>query len=496
MKHWTGRGAAALTVFLLGSTAVYADVTAEEVWQQLSDYYADLGHKVTAGSKGMDGDTLVVRDAVFASDMPDANVSFTVAELRMKELGDGRVEITMSEEVPFTMKSEPGTGEDVDMSMKFTQSDLKLIVSGTAADTNYDFTAPEMAFSFDGMVVDGKPVPMKFTAKMEGNSGTSRMTTGVARKVESEMKSDMVDFSVSADDPEGEGTFAMSGSLTGLTGTSSGTFADGVDMSDMNKALESGTAMEGTFAYAGGGYTFDFKDGEDTVSGQTTGEGGSLHFAMSKDGLIYGGEGKATTVSMQMSALPMPIDMSIASTAFDMTMPIMKSDDAQPFGLLVKMVDLKVSDSIWGLFDPTAQLPRDPATLIFDVAGSGKLLVNFLDPANAEKIENEVPGELNSLDINELKLTAVGADLTGSGALTFDNSTSTPKPIGSVKLQLVGGNALIDKIVAMGLVPEDQAMGARMMMGMFSVPTGDDTLSSEIEFKEDGGIYANGQRIQ
>ena len=39
-------------------------------------------------------------------------------------------------------------------------------------------------------------------------------------------------------------------------------------------------------------------------------------------------------------------------------------------------------------------------------------------------------------------------------------------------------------------------MGAMMMLGLFAVPDGEDTLKSKIEFKEDGSIYANGQQIQ
>ncbi|MBC7141350.1 MAG: hypothetical protein H5U18_04215, partial [Rhodobacteraceae bacterium] len=52
MKQWTGLGAGALSAFLLGSTALHADVTAEEVWQGMAGYYADLGQSVTAGSRG------------------------------------------------------------------------------------------------------------------------------------------------------------------------------------------------------------------------------------------------------------------------------------------------------------------------------------------------------------------------------------------------------------------------------------------------------------
>ena len=72
-----------------------------------------------------------------------------------------------------------------------------------------------------------------------------------------------------------------------------------------------------------------------------------------------------------------------------------------------------------------------------------------------------------------------------------------PKPTGSLDLTLVGGNGLIDKLVAMGLLPEEQAMGARMMMGLFAVPgDGEDSLKSKLEINEDGHVLANGQRLK
>jgi len=62
---------------------------------------------------------------------------------------------------------------------------------------------------------------------------------------------------------------------------------------------------------------------------------------------------------------------------------------------------------------------------------------------------------------------------------------------------LSGGNGLLDKLVGMGLVQEEQAMGARMMIGLFARPGGgEDTLQSTIELKEDGSVLANGQRIR
>jgi hypothetical protein len=48
----------------------------------------------------------------------------------------------------------------------------------------------------------------------------------------------------------------------------------------------------------------------------------------------------------------------------------------------------------------------------------------------------------------------------------------------------------------MGLLPEDQVMGARMMMGVFATPVGDDMLTSTIEVNAEGHVIANGQRLQ
>ena len=61
---------------------------------------------------------------------------------------------------------------------------------------------------------------------------------------------------------------------------------------------------------------------------------------------------------------------------------------------------------------------------------------------------------------------------------------------------MVGANALIEKLIGMGLLSEDDAMGARMMMGMFAVPAGDDTLTSKIEVNDEGHVLANGQRLK
>lgn len=154
------------------------------------------------------------------------------------------------------------------------------------------------------------------------------------------------------------------------------------------------------------------------------------------------------------------------------------------------------------MFDPQGLLPHDPASLVLDMTGTATLLFDAVDPAQAEAMAAaEMPAQVNSADLNNLRIAFGGAEITGSGAFTFDNSDLTtfpgvPRPAGAVDLQLNGVNGLIDGLVALGLLPEDQVMGARMMLGAFTTPVGDDQLTSRIEVTEDGQLLANGQRLQ
>ena len=85
--------------------------------------------------------------------------------------------------------------------------------------------------------------------------------------------------------------------------------------------------------------------------------------------------------------------------------------------------------------------------------------------------------------------------------MTFDwtDFTTIPgiaRPEGKVTVNLNGANALMDNLVAMGLIPEGDLMMPRMMMGMFATPVGDDMLETVLEVNDQGHVLANGQRLQ
>lgn len=494
MLNWKRIGGSAVVAVLLCTTTARADVTAEQVWQSWVDYYKTMGADVTTDSVNRQGDTLVVTNAVFASTTPNGSFTAKIADVSLKESG-GQVEITMSPSIPITVNSKDPAGKTTDVAIEVDQTNMTTTASGAPDDMTFNFKADQISVKLDSIKEDGKDVPVNAAFAMQTPAGTYHIVKQGGSTVESNFTAADMTMDVGGTDPQGSGTFAFKGKVAGLTGTSNAVIPDGTDMANMSAALTNGMLVKAKMDFGQGDYSFEGKNGDKASTGTASVGSGTFNVDMSKDGLTYGVGGTGAKVSVMSPDVPFPIDVSYGESQFNLTMPVSKSDTPQPFALLVKVVDLAVSEGIWGMIDPTTKLPHDPATVVVDVAGTAKMLVDIFDPKNAENPPAQ-PGQLESLNVNQLQVKAVGADLTGTGAVTFDNTTPVPMPKGSVDLKLVGGNALIDKLAEMGIVPQDQAAGAKMMLGMFTVPAGDDTLTSKIEFKDDGGIYANGQRLK
>jgi hypothetical protein len=268
--------------------------------------------------------------------------------------------------------------------------------------------------------------------------------------------------------------------------------------------LANGFAFDGTLKTGASTSSFNIQAEGDIVTGTTASGGSDFAMAMDKGGMRLDGIATGIDYAIQGSEIPFPLNIKAAELGLGFDMPISASDTPEDFGLRLRLGDLAVDDMIWMLIDPTGGLPHDPATLIVDLAGKANWLVDIMDPANAALLEGgeDTPAELHALTLKELQVKLAGAELTGSGDFTFDNSDletfdGVPAPDGALELKLTGGNTLLDKLIAMGLVPAEEATGIRMMMALFAQKgDGEDTLTSRIEVKPDGQVTANGQRLQ
>lgn len=494
---------------LLGTTSAFADVTNADVWGNWQSYWESMGYSVTAKEAASDG-VLMVTDLEMKMvlENSDEDVSMTMPSLTLTEQGDGSVKIVMPPLSQISLKMALQTGEEIDAVMGYAQDGLDMVATGGNGNFEYIYSADAINLSLDKLTVDGAEISSdmaKGVIGLEGISGKTDITGSEPRNLAQVLNATAMTYDMTFSDPDSGGSAKVSGSLQNLTANGASMFpVAGINMQDFSTMLASGFSTNGTFTYQGGNMdmAFDGPDGAGTAN--TTSTGGAIEYAFGADGLNYDVSQTGLAINALVPDVPLPIVLNMALAKFNFAMPIQKSDEEQDFAFGFTMGDFTVSDMLWGLLDPSAQLPRDPATLALDLTGKAKVLFDFMNPDQAAALESSgaAPGELNALTLKNLVVDAVGARLTGTGDFTFDNTDlvsfdGMPRPTGAVDLKLVGGNGLLDKLVQMGMLPQEQAMGARMMMGLFAIAgTEPDTLNSKLEINDAGHILANGQRIQ
>jgi hypothetical protein len=494
MKHWRLAGTTA-ALALMAANAAVADVTPEDVWQNWQDFYTSSGSTVTTGSVERDGDTLVIIDFKTSSDTDAGTSDSAVAEIRLRDNGDGSVGVEMSEEMTFgfTAPALEGGGSSGATGIA-KMPGLTGTVTGSVDDMAYAYSMPSVEIAMEP--VENGAAAGKITVLLSDGTSTYQLSGPADAKVlDGSFGAASIAMNFEITDPENP--FVGSLNVADLAGQMSGSLS-GMEEVDLADAFAKGFALDMGMTYGAMIYDFDVSDA--TTSGKLMGgsEGGSFQFALDAAKMMLAGGGKNVSATLSGADLPFPeVNVSYAESGFNVTMPLAKGDAPQDFSFLTKIVDLQISEEIWAMLDPTGAVPHDPATLVIDTTGTALLKADLMASADGATPD----AELHSLNVNDLTARVAGAELTGTGAFTFDNTDlitfgGMPAPTGKLELKLMGGNGLLDALVSMGMLSEDDAMGARMMIAMFANPgAGDDELTSVLEFK-DKGFFANGQQLQ
>ncbi len=497
--------ALALAAALVAGPA-FADVTAQQVWDDWKAQMAVYGETgLTIGSEDYSGGVLTVTDLGFNVTGEDGSTATgNLPQLVLTENGDGTVTVTMSEEyllnIATPADAEMGT-EASEVALAMRHTGLEMTVSGEPGALTYDLTAGRYALELDSVSEGGVAVPAEAMLAFNDVSGSYTSTVGQTRDVTYDLTAASMDILIDATNPE-DGSQVMISGQTNQVATQAMMSMPLDPAADPEMMMMNGLSIDGGYTTAGGSYIFEFADASGPTNGTFTTTGSSLDFAVSKDAVAY--DSNATGVALQATsaAMPLPITLDLAEYGLNFEMPLAQSGAPAPWAMGVNLTGLDVSDDIWAMFDPSGMLPRDPATVRLDLTGTATMLFDVMDPAQAEAMAAApMPLQVESVNLNDLTVAFGGAEVTGAGAFTLDNTDMTtvpgmPKPTGAVDLQLSGVNALIDTLANMGLLPQEQVMGARMFLGMFATATGDDQMTSRLEVTEDGQVLANGQRIQ
>lgn len=516
-----------------------SEITPAEVWDQLIAENEAVGMTVTEGSRDEAGANLTITDAVFAYGSEASSIEMTMPRVVLNETGDGAVRWVIEGDVTGTITENLPEGEAVTIPFTMTMPGNETVTTGSPEDLTHEYKADTITFTAELSVDEGRDDPLPLVITMEGLTGTQRSVAqgaGGGREIDFDGALNRLGFAIEGDVTDVE--TGEAGSVSAEYGIDDIALAGQVMMADavydletqMDDALRNGMniAFELGYAAGAGGFTFS---GTDTAGVASNGEGqissgpGKLGFALSQDGLSYSASVEDSQNRISSSQMPFPIEYAVSSGAFDLDIPVLPSDQPAPFKLLTKIAGLTINDEIWALFDPTTQLSRDPADLNIDVEGD--LLVTeliFTPPLASQPADEPVAGapapaedeaatgsgmaEMPTMPqppmpvrvaLNDVSLKAVGAEAKLNGELRApEGSTMSEAQVGTISGEFTGIEPLLTTLSGMGFIQQEQMMAARMMLTMFARPVeGEpDKLTTELEFREDGSIFANGQQVR
>lgn len=499
MFRMTSYLAAPAVVLLMGSTASFA-LTADQVWQSWKDAGAAVGLDVTAATENNSGGVLTLNGVSIA---PAGMPGLAISDMTLTEADDGSVNIVPGAAIGLEL-----TGETKG-SVKLTHDGLTLVAYEAEGGLAYDFSAAKLDLVYDtsapGMSFDGSPAPEvknAGTVGLAGLAGTYSDTPGSNRVFGLGVTADSLAYSTSLDDPSMEMKQTSTSTTAGIElgfelvlPTSMSGEAEG-EVPDFATALQEGLSIAFTSKQGETSGTMNQESPYMPMNLTIKAGGGEATGVFDKDILSFTSTGTGLEIEGTSGMMPAPFKVTSGPIEFGLTSPVSAAETAGDFGLLVKLSQFTLNEETWALFDPQGALKRDAADLAIDITGKTKIDVPGMIAAGETGTEPPVP-QPEALDINQLMLSVAGAALTGTGAFTFDNSMGMPMPLGEANVTVTGANALIDGLIATGLMTEDDAMGARMMMAAFMSPGANpDELTSKIEAKEGFAIFVNGQQIQ
>jgi len=490
------------TAALCLATPALADLTAPQVWDNWKEMTTISGQAMSPGREVLANGTLTLTDVALSLEMPEGRVSGTIPLIAMTEQGDGTVAITLSPQYDLRMQMTPASGESLDFTLRIAMPGMVMIASGDPGTLRHDVVAPEIQVSVVGMIVDGVPTDLDMALTMANMTGAHTRTAGDGMAFESRFSADTMAFAASGSDPAQSGAdLTLNASFADLLGTSASTGGGLTTLADPARMVAAGARFDSTYSHGGGRLAMTMIS-PDTGTFDMVGTiaAGQHSVAMSQEIIDYSGTVKTLDVTMAGDALLFPENrVSLEEFGYGLKLPMTRTETLADFALRLDLGGLDLGDLVWGAIDPADALPRDPGFPLIDLSGEARMLVDAADPAPGGS--PGMPGDLYALTLNDLRLSLAGAEMTGNGAFTFDTTDPAPfggmpAPDGTLELQMVGANDLLDRLVRLGLIPQDQAMFGRMMMGLFAIPTGEDTLSSKIEVTRDGSVSANGQRLR
>lgn len=484
--------ARALCLLLMLATPGHAQLTPEALWQGWQAVARESGQSLDAAADRA-GDTLILRDLRGRAERQGTLAESRLAWVRLTARPDGSVHVAMAPEVAVTTRFTDAGGQDGRIEMRLVQEAAEIVARGAPDAIEQVFTATRVAITEFAFTLDGARQDVELTAEARDLRSVQTTAPGGA-----------------GGGLSGQGAGRAGWLAFDLSAAARAPREDSLRLAARIEAADWSFTVDGPADAAQPALEFDLRHGalfamadlrsgvpREAARGEIRAAGGTLALTQRPDGTMQLAVGaRAARASVIAPRLPLEtVGFTAEEAEFVTRLPTAAQDaGAMPFGLDLALRGLLPGTDLHRLLDPSGAYPLRPGALAFEI--SGRMRAGAAGAAQAP-----APGRIESLRLRNLLVDFEGARLSGRGDLAFSAPPAAPpaagvRPEGKVELELDGGDALLQKLGQAGLIAENQVMGLRMMLAMFTVPgTTPDSMRAEIEFTPEGRVLANGQPL-
>ena len=411
----------------------------------------------------------------FTSAFTDGEVSTVgrVEEIVMTENDDGTVSIEISDVYAVTISfvDLPDT-PPVNIGINLVAPDLVMTASGEVGARIYDYSAPRITIE-DGEISggDGPPPIIDLMIGMEEVTASYQIDGTNPENLAYDSTTTIGGIAGALDvtpPPDEEGRLKLTFSMGAIDATGAGQLGNLIELAGNPDAVPSDFDLQGDITYDSASFDLTFEHPTDAFNVFASNRGGQVRSVFSDSEIDYR---ITTTGSANPFRQPRPAgaDRTTRSPArksrFACRLPQRPSRSRCRRASPSRISPPALRSGRWPIRRRTFRATRSPSSA--DLSGTVQVLADVMsmDPTTMDG----PPGELREMSLNELRISVGGATLTGDGSATFEPGP-VPVPVGSVDLQLSGGNALLDTLQGMGIVPIEQLAMVRGLLGAFARP--------------------------
>ena len=467
----------------VGLSPAFADLSPNQALERYFDLSTSMGAELSVGLKEELNGVVRWRDVVISNDIDGAVSTSTLDWIEAAPENKDTVKITIGPKAFVETVSPDASEPPINFEMKF--KDNEIFVSEEGELLNWTYAMDQVTMQ---SISADQNAPFDMTVTMNDMTGRYELNGETYLEGGANFGSIEMEMMVDEDDTQGNILFNASSAVVDFS-------ADLPENEDYSGYLTGEKNANLTYKIADYVWDTNFNspdDGNVAFRASTGLSAGTL--TVQEGAIAILGETQDIAYAIQPPIPGMPqMNASAKGMNANGSITIGKPGEVAPMAMALSIEDLVLDDAIWGMFDPTGAIPRDPASLRLDFSADALWLTDdFMSSAES----GEPPLMPQSLELSELFLTVGGASITASGSGVLSAETGVPSGAGTLELRGVLG--LIQTMSQAGLIPVPQAMMAQGMLPQFTRPgdDGSDHLISDLEARPDGSIYVNGTRVK